>query len=486
MRCLRRIASLAVVLFTLAVSAEAGTADETLSNASMLRANTLWKGDLDGMAARRVIRVLVVYSKTFYFLDGPQQRGLSYELLKEFESFVNRKFKTKTLKIQLVIIPVARDELLPALLEGRGDLAVANLTVTTQRRRKVDFSDPFIKGVSELVISRADAAPIERLEDLAGRTITLRRSSSYYESLLVVNKRLRGKRLDPVRLQPADENLEDEDLLEMVNAGLLPAIVMDSHKAHFWQQIFPDIVLHEAFPLRSDGEIAWAMRPRSPQLKKTLDLFVRDHKKGTLLGNVLFKRYLQNTRWVRNALSEKELAKFNAVVGLFQKYAQRYQFDHLMITAQAYQESGLDHSKVSPAGAVGIMQLLPSTAASKPVGIRDIRELENNIHAGVRYLRHIQDFYLADAPMDPFNKTLFAFAAYNAGPSRVMQLRREAARQGLDPNRWFHNVENIVAQRVGRETVQYVGNIYKYYIAYRLVAEKIEHKKRVMERKEAS
>ncbi|MDJ0876020.1 MAG: transporter substrate-binding domain-containing protein, partial [Desulfobacterales bacterium] len=179
MRCLRRIASLAVVLFTLAVSAEAGTADETLSNASMLRANTLWKGDLDGMAARRVIRVLVVYSKTFYFLDGPQQRGLSYELLKEFESFVNRKFKTKTLKIQLVIIPVARDELLPALLEGRGDLAVANLTVTTQRRRKVDFSDPFIKGVSELVISRADAAPIERLEDLAGRTITLRRSSSY-------------------------------------------------------------------------------------------------------------------------------------------------------------------------------------------------------------------------------------------------------------------------------------------------------------------
>ena len=246
MRCLRRIASLAVVLFTLAVSAEAGTADETLSNASMLRANTLWKGDLDGMAARRVIRVLVVYSKTFYFLDGPQQRGLSYELLKEFESFVNRKFKTKTLKIQLVIIPVARDELLPALLEGRGDLAVANLTVTTQRRRKVDFSDPFIKGVSELVISRADAAPIERLEDLAGRTITLRRSSSYYESLLVVNKRLRGKRLDPVRLQPADENLEDEDLLEMVNAGLLPAIVMDSHKAHFWRQIFPGIMLHEA------------------------------------------------------------------------------------------------------------------------------------------------------------------------------------------------------------------------------------------------
>ncbi len=480
MCCLRRIAVLAVVLLITAVIVKADVANGPPSKAALPRANTPWKGDLDGMAARRVIRVLVVYSKTFYFLDGPQQRGLTYELLKEFETFVNRQYKTKTLKIQLVIIPVARDELLPALLEGRGDLAAANLTVTAKRRRKVDFSDPFLKGVSELVISRADDVPIEGLKDLAGRTISLRRSSSYYESLLAVNERLEAQGLDPVRLEPADENLEDEDLLEMVNAGLLPAIVMDSHKAHFWKQIFPDIAIHETFPLRTDGEVAWAMRPQSPVLKKAVNRFVRGHKKGTLLGNVLFKRYLKSTRWVRNVLSKEELAKFNAVVGLFEKYAARYDFDHLMITAQAYQESGLDHSRVSPAGAVGIMQLLPSTAASKAVGISDIRTLENNIHAGVRYLRHIQDFYLADEPMDPLNKTLFAFASYNAGPTRVMKLRREAARQGLDPNRWFHHVENVAAQRVGRETVQYVGNIYKYYIAYRLVAEKIEHKKRVL------
>ena len=485
---MRRLRCILVLIMVIVVTAaaEIGAADAPPVSKAQAAPDKTWTGDLDALAARRIIRALVVYSKTFYFLDGPRQRGLSYELLKEFETYVNRQYKTKTLKIQVVIIPVARDELLPALLEGRGDLAVANLTITAKRRRLVDFSDPFLKGVSELVISRGDAAPIARLVDLAGRTITLRRSSSYYESLQAVNQRLEAKDLDPVRLEPADENLEDEDLLEMVNAGLLPAIVMDSHKAHFWKQIFPDILLHEAFPLRTDGEIAWALRPRSPQLKKMVNKFVRGHKKGTLLGNVLFKRYLKNTGWVRNALSEKELAKFNAVVDLFQKYAARYQFDHLMIAAQAYQESGLDHSKVSPAGAVGIMQLLPSTAASKPVGIKDIRKLENNIHAGVRYLRHIQDVYLADEPLDPLNRTLFAFAAYNAGPSRVMKLRREAARQGLDPNRWFHNVENVTAKRVGRETVQYVSNIYKYYIAYRLVAEKIEHKKRVMEGKGAS
>ncbi|MDJ0666083.1 MAG: lytic transglycosylase F [Desulfobacterales bacterium] len=485
MQRLRRALVLAAMLVG-AVIVPPCPADGPPTSQTLVRSDKPLMGDLDAMVARRAIRALVAYSKTYYFLDGGEQRGLSYELLQEFEKFLNRKFKTGTLKIHVIIIPVARDELLPALVEGRGDLAVANLTITDERRRVVDFSAPFLKNVSEIVVSGAMAAPLTRLEDFAGRLIEVRRSSSYYESLLTLNERLEGQGLAPVRIELADENLEDEDLLEMVNAGLLPAIVMDSHKAHFWQQIFPDITLQEAFPLRTDGEIAWAMRPRSPQLKKVVNEFAREHKKGTLLGNIIFKRYLKNTRWVRNALSEQELAKYNAVVGLFAKYAARYNFDHLMITAQAYQESGLDHSKVSPAGAVGIMQLLPSTAASKSVGISDIRKLENNIHAGVRYLRHIHDVYLADEPMDALNKTLFAFAAYNAGPSRIMQLRREAARQGLDPNRWFHHVENIVAKRVGRETVQYVGNIYKYYIAYRLAAEKIEHRKNLREVKEAS
>ncbi|MBL0715684.1 MAG: lytic transglycosylase F, partial [Desulfosarcina sp.] len=381
---------------------------------------------------------------------------------------------------------VARDELLPALVEGRGDLAVANLTVTAPRRRLVDFSTPFMTAVSEIVVCGRGVRTIARLEDFSGLEVEVRRSSSYYESLLALNDRLKDRGLDPVRISLADENLEDEDLLEMVNAGLLPAIVMDSHKARFWKQIFPDIRLQDERPLRTGGEIAWAFRHNSPQLKKLVDEFARSHKQGTLLGNMLFKRYLKNTKWVRSALSEKELAKFDAVVSLFEKYGSRYNFDHLMITAQAYQESGFDQSKVSPAGAVGIMQLLPSTATSKPVGIKNIDQLENNIHAGVKYLRHIHDTYLADEPMDPLNQTLFAFAAYNAGPSRIMKLRREAARQGLDPNRWFQNVENIAARRIGRETVQYVSNIYKYYIAYRLVAEKIEKKKSVLKDKNAS
>jgi membrane-bound lytic murein transglycosylase MltF len=474
------------VLATGAISVPSRADTGSIATTPLVSKVKPWTGDLDVMVKRRTIRALVTYSKTFYFLDGAQQRGISYELLENFEAFVNRKFKTGTLAIDVLIIPVARDELLPALVEGRGDLAVANLTITPQRRKQVDFSIPFHQNVSEILVTGAEAAPMTRLEDFAGLVVEVRRSSSYYDSLRALNARLEAKNLDPVKIELADENLEDEDLLEMVNAELLPAIVMDSHKALFWKQIFPAAQLHTDFPLRTGGEIAWAFRQQSPQLKRLVDEFAARHKKGTMMGNILFKRYLQNTQWVRKALSEKNLAKFYALSELFKKYADRYDFDHLMIMAQAYQESGLDQSKVSPAGAVGIMQLLPSTAAAEPVGIENIGRLENNVHAGVKYMRHIQDVYLTDPALDPVNRTLFAFAAYNAGPSRITNLRKSAARQGLDPNRWFHHVENVVAKKIGRETVQYVSNIFKYYIAYKLAAEKIEHKKNVIETKGAT
>ena len=270
----------------------------------------------------------------------------------------------------------------------------------------------------------------------------------------------------PVKIVRVDENLEDEDLLEMVNAGLLPAIVVDSHKASFWDQIFDGIRIHENIQLRSGGEIGWAFRKHSPGMKSAVDEFMLGNRAGTLHGNVLLKRYLKNTRYVRNSLHSKEMEKFNETAHLFQKYAADYDFDWLMVVAQAYQESRLDHSARSHSGAIGIMQLLPTTAADKNVAVGDINQLENNIHAGVKYLRFIRDRYFEDQEMSEVDKTLFAFASYNAGPARVAKLRREAKQRDLDPNIWFENVEVIAARRIGRETVQYVSNIYKYWVAY--------------------
>jgi membrane-bound lytic murein transglycosylase MltF len=284
-----------------------------------------------------------------------------------------------------------------------------------------------------------------------------------------------------MNLVAADETFEDEDLLEMVNAGLIPMIIMDSHKAHFWEQIFDNIKVHPTIAVRSGGEIAWSFRKDSPKLKAVVNEFVKGHKKGTLLGNIILKRYLRDTKYVKNALSQQELDKFEAMLALFEKYAGQYDFDYLMVAAQAYQESGLDHSMRSPAGAIGVMQLLPSTAADPNVGIPDIENLEKNIHAGTKYLRFIVDRYYKDEPMDEVNKMLFAFASYNAGPARVNDLRVKTAEMGLDPNVWFHNVEVAAAKKIGRETIQYVSNIYKYYIAYRMIVDQMQKKARLLE-----
>lgn len=433
-----------------------------------------WVGDLDGMAERGVVRALVVYSLGQYFLDGATQRGITYEALGEFESFLNARLGRRTIKVGVLVIPVQRDELIPALERGLGDIAAANLTITEARLQRVDFSDPFLTDVRELVVTGPGGGELRSLDDLAGREVHIRRSSSYWESLEKLNGDLRSRGLEPVEVVPAEEFLQDEDLLEMINAGLLPATVVDSHKARFWAAIFDQIEAHEDLAVRTGGRIAWAFRKDSPQLAAAVNAFVRMNKPGSLKSNVVLNRYFEQTRWVQNALAGKDRARFERAVGIFRKYGEQYDFNHLMLAALAYQESRLDQSTRSRAGAVGVMQLLPSTAADPSVGIPDITKLDNNIHAGTKYLDILRDRYLADLARDPINQTLFTFAAYNAGPSRIRQLREEAARTGLDPDVWFGSVENVAAKRIGRQTVQYVSNIAKYYVAYKLASRHLE------------
>jgi membrane-bound lytic murein transglycosylase MltF len=431
----------------------------------------IWTGDFGGMAERRVIRALVAYNKMQYFVDNGRPRGVTHDLLLEFEKFVNEKLQTGALKVNVLIVPVTRDRLLPSLLEGKGDIAASNLTITAERRRQVDFSDPLLKDVSEIVITASGEPKLESLDDLSGREIYVRASSSYHGSLQKLNDTLKKKGKAPVKVVAADEALEDSDLLEMVNAGMIPAVVVDSHKARLWGEIFDRITLHPDVAVNTGGEIAWAFRKESPELEGIVNEFVKGNRKGTLMGNILFKRYLQQNTWARRSTSPTELEKFNRLAELFRKYADQYDFDYLMTLALAYQESTLDQSKESHVGAIGIMQLMPTTAADKNVGIPDIDDLENNIHAGNRYLRFLSSRYFDDPAIDPTNRTLLTFAAYNAGPGRVASLRKEAAEMGLDPNVWFNNVEVVAGKRIGRETVQYVSNIYKYYVAYKLIVE---------------
>jgi len=279
-----------------------------------------------------------------------------------------------------------------------------------------------------------------------------------------------------IKIVEANENLEDEDLLEMVNAGLIPMIVIDSHKGHFWAQIFEKIKLHPEIKFRENAKIAWAIRKNTPQLKNRVNDFVKVNKKGTLQGNIIFNRYLKSTKYVKNNLADEDRKRFEETIPFFKKYGDIYDFDWLMLAALAYQESTIKQRKKSHAGAIGVMQVLPTTASDKNVNISGIDEVEPNIHAGTKYLRFMIDRYYDDPGIDRLNRMLLAFASYNAGPAKISKLRKEAKSMNLDPNVWFNNVEVVAGKRIGRETVQYVANILKYYIAYTFISNQKEGK----------
>ena len=440
------------------------------------------KGDLPDMINRRAIRVLTTYSKTFFFIDKGTQRGATHDLFIALEKDLNnqlakeKKLKQKHLKVRIVFIPVTRDNLFKALNEGKGDIAAANLTITSSRQEQVAFTTPLYSDVKELLVSGPSSPDVKNLEQLSGKTVFVRRSSSYYESLQRLNARFAKASLPPVILQEAPEALEDEDLLEMLNAGLIPLIVVDRHKALFWKQVFPKIQVHENIVLRDGGSIAWAVRKDNPQLLAELNNFVKHNRQGSTLGNTILLRYLKSATYVKNAAANRERAKFLQMVEIFRKYGERYDVDWLLMAAQGYQESRLNQSVRSHVGAIGVMQVMPATGKELKVG--DIKKIDPNIHAGVKYMRWMIDHYYGDQPMTPLDKALFSFASYNAGPARIARLRTETQKRGFDPNIWFGNVENLAAEKIGAETVTYVSNIYKYYIAYRLIMDDIARKQK--------
>ena len=426
-------------------------------------------GDFDEIIKRRLIRAAVPFNRSFYFVDKGVQRGLAYEYLTLFEEQLNKKLNTGNLKVHVVPLPMPRDALFPALVSGKVDMVVAQLTVTPERQKVVDFTEPTRRNVSEVIVTGPGAVPVATAADLSGREVFVRKTSSYFESLQALNRTLEGQGKPPVAIQLASESLEDDDLLEMVNAGLIPATVVDDYLADYWKQVFTDMTVHSAVTLRTGGNLAVAIRKDSPKLAAELNTFIAKNGLDSAIGRILNKRYLESTRYVRNAASEAERKKFLAMAELFRKYGDQYKFDYLMMAAQGYQESRLDQGAKSQVGAVGVMQLMPATGQEQKVG--DITQLEPNIHAGVKYMRFVRNEFFEDQPMDDLNKGLFTFASYNAGPGRIRQLRREAEKRGLDPNVWFGNVERIASERIGRETVTYVSNIYKYYVAYRLLVD---------------
>ncbi|TCS09029.1 transporter substrate-binding domain-containing protein [Rhizobium sp. BK418] len=426
--------------------------------------------DLGAMKERRIVRVLVPYSKTIYFVDRGRQFGTAVQFGLELEKVLNKDRKKQIDHINIVFVPMPRDRLFDALNEGYGDIVMANLTITDERLSQVDFTDPLYDNAEEVLVAAPNSPTVSTLDDLSGQHVAVRASSSYHEHLLARNKELAAAGKAEIVIDLMDESLEDEDLMEMVNAELLPFTVVDAYKGDIWTHVFADMKVRHDIVLSSQGKIAWAIRKNSPELMAELNAFVASHKVGTTFGNILRNTFYKQDKIIKRAYSPNDVARFQKLVEIFRKHGGSYSFDYLMLLAQGYQESQLDQSRRSPRGAVGIMQMLPSTAKDKVIGISGIdKDPDRNVEAGAKYLRHLIDTYIDDEGLTPKDRQLFAFAAYNAGPGNLRKFRDKAKAMGLDPNVWFGNVENAASEIVGRETVQYVSNIYKYYVAYSLL-----------------
>ena len=465
-----------------AVPAPAPLQDETALKRQLSLETAPWTGDFDKMLERRVIRVLVPYSRTLYYVDKGYERGLTAEVAREFERYLNQRYAKQLGKrpLTLFLIPTARDKLLTDLAQGRGDISAGNLTATAERLKLVDFVAPEDrKPVRELIVTGPASPVIATLDDLSGKSVHVRRASSYYESLVALNQRFRTQRRPPVGLVALPDAIEDEDALEMLAAGLLGLVVVDDWKAQLWAQVLPKIKVREDLVLRAEGHTGWAVRKGSPKLSGVVTDFYRGvvRKQG-----VIEWRLVQNEKRIKrvgNNTAGTEWKRFQSTVKLFEKYGAQYGFDPLMLAAQGFQESQLRQDARSHVGAVGVMQIMPATGKELKVG--DIHQLQPNIHGGAKYMDRLMTRYFKDAKFSGQDRTLFAFASYNAGPTNISRMRAEATRRGLDPDKWFENVEIVVAQRIGVETTTYVRNIYKYYVAYKLALDAEEAARRARE-----
>jgi len=432
--------------------------------------NKVWTGDFDKLLERRMLRVYAPYSRSLYFSDKGRERGLSVELARDWERYLNQKYAKRlgNRPLTIYIVPATRDKLLPDLAAGLADVSIGNLTVTEARQELVDFvvGKDGRRRISEVVVTGPKSKELHSLDDLSGQRVHVRKASSYYESLVALNERLRKDRKEPVALVTVPDALEDEDLMEMLEAGLVELLVVDDWKARMWAQVLPKIRVRDDLALRSGAETGWAIRKGSPKLAAEIRDFFKNWAVKQGVVDYRMKLYMSKVKQLKDPTASAEYKRFQATLAIFQKYGARYRFDPLMLAAQGYQESGLDQKARSHVGAIGIMQLMPATGKEMKVG--DIQRVEPNIHAGVKYMDQLMSKYFPDARFSEGNRPLFAFASYNCGPGNVARARKTAVASGLDPDKWFNNVEIVVARQIGTETTTYVRNIYKYYVAYRL------------------
>lgn len=427
-------------------------------------------GGLADARRRGFLRMAVAPDPLMIAFDGEEALGVAIVISQEMEKYLATLPDASPTPTVVVPTPTPRGRIEDGLAEGQSDFAT--LTVRTiEENEALDYTQPLIDEVADVVVLSPDVEGIDTLDDLAAVPLFVQEGGRYARVIETLNDDRVRDGLPPLQVKYVDERLDDYDLVEMAEVGVIPATVMTNFKAEFWSQVYDSVTVRDDLTLSGDARIAWAVRAENPELLAALDGFAGIAKKGTLLGNVVLQKYVESADWIENIGAENVRRLIDEVGPVIRRYSDEYDFEFELVLAQAYQESRLDQSRVSHVGARGVMQVMPATAADPAVGIPDISSVENNVHAGVRYLRWLRDTYFDDPEIDPLDRTLLTFAAYNAGPGGVLRARKLARRMGLDPDRWFENVELAIQKAVSREPAIYVRNIFKYYVSYRLLSQ---------------
>ncbi|MFP2927055.1 transporter substrate-binding domain-containing protein [Pyxidicoccus sp. 3LG] len=429
--------------------------------------------DLDGIRKRGVLRVLTRNSPVTYFLHRGEQAGFDYQMA---------KLAAQALKVRLeVVVPPTYDQLIPWLKEGRGDVIASALTATVERAKLVAFTRPYLY-VDEVLVQRAGAEKPASLDALKGKAIHLRRSSSHFATLSALAVQ------HGFTLVEEPEDMDTETLIDRVARGEIPYTVTDSHILAAEQVYRDDVeaaltVPGQGEPAGKDGHhgIAFAVRQDNPKLRAFLDGFVQKTYRGTEY-NLARRRYFEGRRSEAPATVETVAGTISPYDTLVQSYSARYGLDWRLMVAQMFQESRFDPKARSWVGAQGLFQVMPATG--KELGFRKLEDPDEGIHAGVKYMHQLIGRI---APEIPFKQRLrFALAAYNAGLGHVLDARRLATEQGLDPNRWFGNVEKTMLllekpkfyRRArhgycrGSEPVKYVSEIQTRYGNYTAIVQR--------------
>lgn len=416
--------------------------------------------DLPGLKERGRLRMLTRNNPLTYFIHRGRQVGFEYELIKGFAA-------RHELRLDIVI-PDSHADLLTYLNEGKGDLVAAAMTITAPRQELAAFSRPY-NEVDELVVVRADQDSITALGDLAGRTLHVRRSSSFYTTLEALQDSI------GLKVVAVSDTVETEEILAGVEEGLYDITLSDSNLLDV--EIAYGRRLKAAFSIKPTV-LGWAVRKGNPELLAALDRYVQEER-GGLLFNMMKKRYFKNKRTIAKAKDSLRVdlsGRLSPFDDLVKKHARRYNQDWRLIMAQMYQESKFDPKATSWVGALGLMQIMPETG--RELGFADLRDPEQNIHAGVKYMHQLVERFDPALPME--ERVRLALASYNVGYGHVLDARQLAREKGWNPDKWFGHVERamkLLAKPAyykrarygfcrGGQPVHYVRNVQSMYDAY--------------------